>query len=519
MSREFSRRQFLSSVSTGTLIATLGPHIASELGFFPKALGDGFEEKPLHFGNMESLVCQMQETPVEQLQSQLARMIATGTSLRTFIGAAALANARTFGGEDYVGFHTFMAMAPALEMSKRLPTHLAPLPVFKVLYRNTDRIQQFGGRDAEVLHQLDPPVVTVNGGNLQEAIVNGETSQSEHILRQLISDSPVDALNALVPLVLHNPEVHRTVLPFRAWDMQRIVGTEHAMTLLRQSLHYCLAQPQIYQREAWKKNGDLLTSLLDEFRLLQNPPGSRMADDAKLEELTEYFSTCQPDDAARAAAMTLSEGFHPSVIAEAVSLAATRLVLRDAGRLPQWESVGKPAGCVHGDSPGVHASDTANAWRHMAKVTTGASAMACVIFSAWEIARDRTASPNLLNSPLPTERHLAELTSADPDRLLIQLEESIRQNQQAHATAIAYQYGQKGLPVDRIFSTLLKFAVSEDGALHAEKYFQTVQDEFASTRAAYRWQHVAALARVTASEYGHPAPGQDEARQLLGVQD
>jgi len=38
---------------------------------------------------------------------------------------------RTFGGEDYVGFHTMMALAPSFHMSKELPEAEQPLPVFK----------------------------------------------------------------------------------------------------------------------------------------------------------------------------------------------------------------------------------------------------------------------------------------------------------------------------------------------------------------------------------------------------
>ena len=64
---------------------------------------------------------------------------------------------------------------------------------------------------------------------------------------------------------------------------------------------------------------------------------------------------------------------------------------------------------------------------------------------------------------------------------------------------------------------MIKYAVREDGALHAEKYYHTVTEEFAATRSAFRWRHLIALARVTASEHGHPAPGQAEARRLLGV--
>jgi hypothetical protein len=73
------------------------------------------------------------------------------------------------------------------------------------------------------------------------------------------------------------------------------------------------------------------------------------------------------------------------------------------------------------------------------------------------------------------------------------------------------------LPEKAVFELLLRFAVSEDGALHAEKYYQTCRDEFYRTRPAFRWRHLTALARVTASEFGRPAPGQAEARELLGV--
>ena len=45
-------------------------------------------------------------------------------------------NAVTFGGCDYVGFHTAMAMLPALEMSGLLSSQRQSLPILKVLYRN-----------------------------------------------------------------------------------------------------------------------------------------------------------------------------------------------------------------------------------------------------------------------------------------------------------------------------------------------------------------------------------------------
>jgi hypothetical protein len=51
--------------------------------------------------------------------------------------------------------------------------------------------------------------------------------------------------------------------------------------------------------------------------------------------------------------------------------------------------------------------------------------------------------------------------------------------------------------------------------LHAEKFFITATDEFAAARPAHRSGHLVALARVTASEYGIPAPGFKEACDLM----
>ena len=67
----------------------------------------------------------------------------------------------------------------------------------------------------------------------------------------------------------------------------------------------------------------------------------------------------------------------------------------------------------------------------------------------------------------------------------------------------------------RAFALLLNYSVSQDGALHAEKYFETVSEDFQATRPSLRWRHLVGLARVVASSYGTPAPGIREAEQLV----
>src|SRR5262245_10724636 len=114
-----TRREFLTNVGRGMLIATVGVEVAGNLGL-AAAPEDNIADL-LTFGPLEPLVSLMQETPVSQLLPLLVDKLKSGTELRQLVTAAALANARTFGGEDYVGFHTMMALAPSFHMAQELP--------------------------------------------------------------------------------------------------------------------------------------------------------------------------------------------------------------------------------------------------------------------------------------------------------------------------------------------------------------------------------------------------------------
>src|SRR5437867_9563378 len=165
-----TRREFLADVGRGMLVATVGCGMANDLGLAPAFAAD--VPDMLDFGSLEPLVRFMQETPADKLLPALATKLNSGADLRRLVAAGALANARTFGGEDYVGFHTMMALAPALHMARELPEALQPLPVFKVLYRNTNRIQERGGRKEEVLHPVKPAALSAghaSGELLREA--------------------------------------------------------------------------------------------------------------------------------------------------------------------------------------------------------------------------------------------------------------------------------------------------------------------------------------------------------------
>jgi hypothetical protein len=514
-----TRREFLAEVGKGVLVASVGYEVAHGIGL----ANAGADEIPeaLTFGPLEPLVCLMQETPANRLLPLLADKLHSGMSLRELTAAAALANARTFGGEDYVGFHTMMALSPALHMSSELPTALQPLPVLKVLYRNTNRIQEHGGRKDEVLHPVHPPAAAagVTPESLRESVRGKDVQKAEVAFAELVQRSSQEAFDDLLMTVQDHTEVHRVVLPYRAWDLLGLIGKEQAHTLLRQSVRYCIKAESWQSPATYNAPRTLLPKMLEAHRLLDRSPGTQEAEDAWIDQMSQTIFKSTPEQAADAAASALAEGMSPAALGEAITLAANQLVLRDQGRTPRDEVVGKPIGSVHGDSIGVHACDSANAWRNLARASNTRNCFASLILGAYQVALDRVnRGGDFLNwQPLPLSRHLDEVKTTEPSALLRELEEAIRGNLQARASAIVSKYGTFQHPARPVFDLLLRFAVSEDGALHAEKFYRTVSEEFACTRPAFRWRHLTALARVTASEFGRPAPGMSEARTLLKV--
>lgn len=509
-----TRREFMSDVGRGMVTAAVGIGIARELGL-ASAFAEEVTER-LEFGALEPLVRTMQETPAAKLLPVLAEKLRTGTELKQLVAAGALANARTFGGEDYVGFHTIMAIAPSYHMSQEMPAGQQALPVFKVLYRNTNRIQESGGLKHEVLRPVKPDAgdTSLAPGERLRAAARGKDVERAEAIFASVAVTPEDAFDALLHEVHDETEVHRTVLPYRAWDLMGLIGREHATTLLRQSVRYCVKSEGQWAHD---RSRTLLAKLLEEHKLLAATPGTRTAEDKWVDELAMLIFKSTPEQAAAAAAAALAEGMAPDAVGEAVSLAANQIILRDHGRTAEMEVPGKPLGSVHGDSIGLHACDSANAWRQMARIARPRNTFACLILGAYQVALDRAERGGdfLHWEPLPVARHVEGIKTTDPDGLLRELHEAIRGSLQARASAIAMRYGQQGHEPRAIFDVFRGYAISEDGALHAEKFYRTVSEEFAGTRPAFRWRQVCALARVTASEYGRPAAGVAEAKELL----
>ena len=353
---------------------------------------------------------------------------------------------------------------------------------------------------------------------LLDAVHRMDSQSAERFLVEAARRSPEDAYNALLRVIEDNTDVHRVVFAHRSWDTLDLVGMEHADTLLRQSLRYCLKYEEYARQHAGARVA--LPKILEEHKLLGRELGRRTADDTWLESMSQTIFSGTAEEAGGAVAAALAEGMSPDTIGEAISLAANQLVLRDRGRTGRDVQPDKPVGSVHGDSIGVHASDSANAWRHMAKVCNTRNAFACLILAAYQVADDRTnrGGSFLEWEPCPSDELLAKIEATDAGALLRLLNGAIREKDQATACALIHRYGSLGHDARPATDLMLRYATSEDGALHAEKYFLTSTSDFAATRPAFRWRHLVGLARVTASEYGKRSPGYTQACALLGVE-
>jgi hypothetical protein len=519
--RQRTRRDFLTDVGKGMVIAGLGPAVATDLGFSPAFAGQ--EPTTFSFGrDLDPLVNLLQDTPPARLLPVVVQRLRDGTELRQLVAAAALANARTFGGTDYVGFHTMMAISPSYHMAQELPEARRALPILKVLYRNSSRIHERPDPAVQVLRPVSPAELPTDRGAgelLRDRVRARELEVAERTFEAAARRSAEDAFNAVLCAVEDGAEVHRVVMPYRAWDLMSVIGREQAHVLLRQSVRYCVNTETPSTVQYFGGVRTLVPRLLDEHRLLGRPRGTRQPDDAWVERLSRTIFEGTPERAAEAVAAALAEGMTPEAIGEAITLAANQLVLRDNGRPPNQSAPNRPAGSVHGDSTGVHGCDSANAWRNMARVANDRNRVVCLILGGWQVARDRASRGGefLTWEPYPRADARERVTAREPEALLRQTEEAIRAHDQPLASAAAHRYGELGHAPRPMFDLLLRYAISEDGALHAEKFYRTVSEEYAATRPAFRWRHVVALARVTASAYGQPAPGMAEATRLLGV--
>src|SRR5262249_3200094 len=159
------------------------------------------------------------------------------------------------------------------------------------------------------------------------AVRGRDLDRAERTFAALARGTPEDAFNDLLLSVEDAPDVHRVVLPYRAWDLVGLIGREQAHTLLRQSVRYCVRAESPAYVGHFGGVRTLMPQVLDRHRLLGRPRGTRAPTDAWVEGLSQRIFRSSSADAAGAMAEALAQGWQPDALGEAISLATNQLVL------------------------------------------------------------------------------------------------------------------------------------------------------------------------------------------------
>jgi hypothetical protein len=518
MTQHRTRRQFLADVGRAALVNCVGLGLAWEVGFLGArgiAFAGDLADAPgaLSFGPLEPLVALLQETAPDRLLELLVDRLAKGTDLKTLLAAGALANARTFGGEDYVGYHVMMALGPAWTMAEELPAKRRALPVLKVLYRNTSRIQAFGGRKNEVLRELPAPSPLPSGdatpGEILRAVVRAKDVALAEGVYAALGQAPArpdGLLDDVLFAVEDDPGPSRGArVP--GVDLSKVIGadTQDAAAAVCPLLREERGRPP---RQLFGKVRSCF-QLLEAHLLLDREPGTKPATtpvDATSRAIFEATPTTRPGSPPRPA-----EGV-PRPTSRGDLPRGEPAALRDPGA-PSPRQAGRRSG----PSMATRWASTPPAPR-----TPGATSRA-----GHAAEHVRVPDPRPTRRP-PTGSRRRHHVDAEPDargrrqghgtdpvKLLTQADEAIRAQDQTKVRDRPPLRGPRP-PRASVFACC-SGTQTEDGALHAEKYYRTVVEEFAATRPTFRWRHLDALARVTASEYGQTAAGIEEASKRLGV--
>src|SRR5262249_34217478 len=143
---------------------------------------------------------------------------------------------------------------------------------------------------AEVLRPVQPaelPAGRVGGEVLREVVRRAEVDGAERTFAAPARGTGEEAFNHLLYAVQDATEVHRVVLPYRAWVLLGLLGREHAHRLLRQSVRYCVRLENPRYVASLGGVRALVPRLLDQHRLLAQPLGTRAAEDAWVERMSQ----------------------------------------------------------------------------------------------------------------------------------------------------------------------------------------------------------------------------------------
>ncbi len=362
-----NRRAFLKDVGRGMIVASVGPALAADLS--PERPRAEAPER-LSFGKLDPLVALMQETGPDKLQPLLVERLRNGADLtpthrRRRPGQRPRLRRR---GLHRLPHHD--GPRPGLPHGPALPEDRRRLPVFKVLVPQR-RLSSGPRRRQRGRYAPARQAGRLAGRQVRRRRCSARPSNTRTWPAPTRPSPPSSApASRSTPSTNFCPPSRRnwrsTASSCRtapgpcpassAWNTPRCCCASRCITASRTRSEAAATRSGRARRPRRAAETARPVQTHGQGRRHEEGGGRLGGPD----EPDHLLST--PEQAADAVAAALAEGIAHEAIGEALSLAANQLVLRDNGR-PKANNPHKPVGSVHGDGIGVHACDSANAWR------------------------------------------------------------------------------------------------------------------------------------------------------------
>ncbi len=188
--------------------------------------------------------------------------------------------------------------------------------MLKVLYRNTNRIQEHGGVASEVLKTVQPGTLSAghdSGEVLRDAVRNKDMNEAERTFAAIAAGSPEEAFNSLLPgrgRPYRGPS-RRPPLPRLGTARRRGQGTGPYDAFGNRCATASRASAMAGPRSGTTNRGALLPRLFDAHHLPRSEPGTKRPGDEWVGAMCKTIFESSPAVAADAVAAALAEGIDP----------------------------------------------------------------------------------------------------------------------------------------------------------------------------------------------------------------
>ena len=514
--------------------------------------------QPVQFRpDVEARVRWVEETDPAEIVEATYRELARGTPALDLLTASTLAVVRSteLPPQHHGGpLHPVCGVHAVHHVAKRLPGETGFLPTIQhvALANNHVHSPQMGpylmpaiepleGAPGEIgsYHISDAELTEGMSEHAQRATSGIEATKgafhkslralaapaAEHYYLWLLERlSPGEALDQLLPLAIarNGLDDHNFLFPVYSARALDCIGWTCADVVMRPPVRYQARRASRLIRNDYDFNA--IEALLDEYRLLERdiPEHGHPGETERIGELglamgrsKNYLDNIEP------LARALADGLSLEGAGEALSVGAAAAYISTS----------------YGNPMDSHLHTGTNNRRYLLRMPgvsrrnrilglltgfTGPEVLLAERLLNWDVNLDGDVTRSLPDRDQTSLLDaLVESIEGQPwlDWRKIGVALTVAPDSVKETVALARQYAEKGYDPEAYFERLGEIACRDDFTeMHALKHFQAIADEYYTTRAPYRWLHMAAAAKSAAIIHlGKEHRIYDEAKELLAA--